>query len=225
MSALPNSTDLENPKVDLKAIDKLNTPNPDVAEVKFKYVESYMFRGMEFQQLAKYVKWKDDERDVYAEGHNGHVIGDWWPYPLGYQRDRAHAFIDRGTGGKAGVGAVSIVLGPGGGKNKGYENKDYGDKIFYLADNTDLMDLSFFGKNTAGTCIRVIRGANSKSIHAPPVGFRYDGLYKITVKIPIAGKSWYELERLENQKPMNKLHPTDEEVDEFYKQNSRIGVN
>ncbi|TGO28885.1 hypothetical protein BPAE_0021g00080 [Botrytis paeoniae] len=98
---LPNPTDLENPKVDLKTIEKLNIPNTDVAEVKFEYVKGYMFRGMEFQRgkpLAKYAEWKEDARDVYAEGHNGHVIGDWWPYPLGYQRDKAYASILRGIG-------------------------------------------------------------------------------------------------------------------------------
>ncbi|TGO39948.1 hypothetical protein BHYA_0045g00420 [Botrytis hyacinthi] len=75
---------------------------------------------------------------------------------------------------------------------------------------------------------RVIRGANSKSIHAPPVGYKYDGLYKITAKIPItekAGKYQYELARVENQKPMKKLRPTDEEIDEFYKQNSWLATN
>lgn len=75
----------------------------------------------------KYIKWKDSERGVYAEGHNGHVIGDWWPYTLGQQRDRAYAFTERGIGGKAGIGAVSIILGSGGGKNEGYEKIDKGD--------------------------------------------------------------------------------------------------
>ncbi|KAF7961149.1 hypothetical protein EAE96_000816 [Botrytis aclada] len=221
MSVLPNSSDVENPKVDLKTIDKLNSPNPGVADVKFEYVKGYMFRGMKFkrgEQPAAWGKWKGDERDVYAEDHNGHLIGSWWPYQLGYLRDRAHASILRGIGGKAGVGAVSIILGSGGGKKRAYENIDEGDRLEYCGDDTNLMDLSF-EKNMF---IRVIRGANSNSVHAPSVGYRYDGLYKITGKIPIAdkaGKYRYELARVGGQKPRNKLHPTDEEVDEFYNQN------
>ncbi|TGO54703.1 hypothetical protein BCON_0103g00140 [Botryotinia convoluta] len=186
-----------------------------------------MFRGMKLQrgkQPGYYVKWKDDARDVYAEGHNGHIIGDWWPYSLGYLRDRAHASILRGIGGKAGVEAVSIIVGSGGGKNKGYENIDNGNTLGYCGDDTDLMDLSL----EKGMLVRVIRGANSNSVHAPPVGYRHDGLYRITGKSPIpekAEKYRYELARVGNQKPMNKLHPTHEEVDEFYKQNGWLTVN
>ncbi|TGO28884.1 hypothetical protein BPAE_0021g00070 [Botrytis paeoniae] len=126
----------------------------------------------------------------------------------------------------AGVGAVSIIVGSGGGKYKGYENIDKGNHktLGYCGDDTNLMDLSF----EKVMWIRVIRGANSDSVHAPPVGYRYDGLYKITGKIPIpekAGKYRYELVRFGNQKPMNTLHPTDEEVDEFYKQNSWLTGN
>lgn len=86
------------------------------------------------------------------------------------------------------------------------------------------MDLSF-EKNT---WIRGIRGAHSDSVHAPPVGYRYDGLCKITAEIPIiekAGKYWYEFARVDKQKPMTKLHPTDEEIDEFYKQNSWLATS
>ncbi|TGO68041.1 hypothetical protein BOTNAR_0031g00280 [Botryotinia narcissicola] len=133
---------------------------------------------------------------------------------------------EREIGGKASVGVVSIILGSGGGKNEGYENiqKDDNKKFGYRGDDTDLMDLSF-GKNV---WILAIRGAHSDSVHAPPVCYRYDGLYKITAKIPIAektGKYWYELARVEEQKPMRELHPTDEEIDEFHKQNSWLATN
>ncbi|KAK8908982.1 hypothetical protein ACHAPF_004395 [Botrytis cinerea] len=221
MSAIPMSTILENPKVNLKAIDKLNLPNTGAAEVKFEYVKGYMFRGMKFQRSKpprNNQSWKDDARDPHTEGHNGHLIGDWWPYTISFQRDRAHGSILRGIGGKAGAGAVSIVVGSGGGK-KGYENIDNGNTLGYCGDETNLMDLSL----EKGMLIRVIRKAISNSDHAPPVGYRYDGLYKITGKNPIPekeGKYRYELVRVENQKPMNQLRPTAEEIDEFYKQDN-----
>ncbi|TEY85715.1 hypothetical protein BOTCAL_0013g00230 [Botryotinia calthae] len=221
MSAIPMSTIIENPKVDLKAIDRLNLPNTDAAEVKFEYVKGYMFRRMRFQRSKPpeyYKEWRKDERDPYTSGHNGHLIGDWWPYPISLIRDRAHGAILKGVCGKAGVGAVSIIVGSGGGK-KGYKNIDNGNTLGYCGDGTNLMDLSL----EKGISIRVIRGANSNSVHAPPVGYRYDGLYKITGKNPIPekeGKYRYELVRVENQKPMNKLRPTDEEIDEFNKQDS-----
>ncbi|KAF7953905.1 uncharacterized protein EAE97_001303 [Botrytis byssoidea] len=119
-----------------------------------------------------------------------------------------------GIGGKASVEVVSIILGSGGGKNEGYENIQKGDKFGYWGDDTDLMDLSF-EKNV---WILAIRGAHSDSVHAPPVFFRYVGLYKITGKFSIAEKAEkysYELARVEKQKSTKKLHPIDEEIDEF----------
>ncbi|KAJ8066541.1 hypothetical protein OCU04_005597 [Sclerotinia nivalis] len=181
-----------------------------------------MFRGIKFkkgQQPGYRATWVKDERSPHAEGHNGHVIGDWWPYRLCTMRDVVHGNLKNGICGKPDHGAVSILMGS---ENR-YKDIDNGDVIEYCGDKTNLMDLGF----ETGKLIRVIRGAKDGSIFAPSVGFRYDGLYKIESKekLPEKGYNRYKLVQDKNQKPIRMVHPTVDEMDEFIARNNWISSN
>ncbi|KAA8575553.1 hypothetical protein EYC84_004694 [Monilinia fructicola] len=208
----------QNPQVDVDAVNQLNLPAAET--LKLEYEKGYMYRGIRYsRKVPLYRKtWVQDQRSKWAEGHNGHLIGQWWPERLCALRDRAHGELQRGICGQTGVGAVSIYMGTG------YENRDNGDEIEYCGDGGDgltLMDLSL----ERGTLIRVLRAADAGSAWAPAVGVRYDGLYKIVGKEEMAkeeGKKQnyrYKLLRCENQKPFpfqgEDSRPTMEEKAEF----------
>ncbi|KAF7910613.1 uncharacterized protein EAF01_002123 [Botrytis porri] len=207
----------KNPKVEFEYIDHHNRPH--TATVPFVYQEGYMFRGTRKGKKGpppKYREdWVKDERSPYNEGHNGHLIGTWWPYMICAMRDMAHAHLRHGICGQEGRGATSIVLNNG--SKTGYENVDNGDEIKYCGDGNTLLDASM--KN--GMLIRVLRAANPHSNWAPLVGWRYDGLYRVVRKEKIPEKEgyWYILDRVDDQKPISRVHPTPQELAEYQEYN------
>ncbi|ESZ98946.1 hypothetical protein SBOR_0604 [Sclerotinia borealis F-4128] len=219
----------QNPPIDIESVNQLNLPEPPT--IKFEYQKDHMFRGLKLVKghtVAMRTSWKDDERSVYDEGHNGQMIGDWWPWLICALRDRAHGSINAGICGKKGVGAVSIYMGSASKKGYIYDNIDNGNTIEYCGSEagTPLMDLSF----EKGTLIRVLRAANDKSDWAPSIGYRYDGLYKIVskelIQVPEKDKELYryKMVRDKNQKPLRAhARPTIEETDEFEAKRAWLG--
>lgn len=101
---------------------------------------------------------------------------------------RLHAHKQAGISGTAREGADAIVL------NGGYpDDRDYGDLIIYtghggqdsrkrqVADQTldDPGNAGLVKSQLDGLPVRVIRGYEEDSPHAPEKGYRYDGLYRV----------------------------------------------
>lgn len=99
-----------------------------------------------------------------------------------------HRPLQAGISGSQNEGADSIVL------SGGYvDDVDNGDEIIYtghggrdLASGKQVVDQELTKQNLAltincqqGLPVRVIRGANHKSIFSPKIGYRYDGLYRV----------------------------------------------
>jgi len=109
-----------------------------------------------------------------------------------------------GISGASDEGADSIVL------SGGYEDdQDFGDEIIYTGHGgrdeqtkQQISDQLLTRGNLAlaysrlhGLPVRVIRGANHKSPFSPPVGYRYDGLYRVEDYWHDIGRSGYVIWR------------------------------
>jgi putative restriction endonuclease len=120
------------------------------------------------------------------------------------RRDLHDANVHRGLMRGIGARGESIVL------SGGYvDDKDYGDEIIYTGEggrdpNTGLQvsDQTLTGGNLAlynhyreGRPIRVSRGSNADSPHAPPTGYRYGGLYRIESVWSDIGRDGYKIWR------------------------------
>jgi putative restriction endonuclease len=106
-----------------------------------------------------------------------------------------------GINGAAQEGAESIVVAGA------YEDDmDYGDEIIYTGQggrhqqsgrqliHQDMVrgNLALVKSFETGRPVRVIRGANPHSAHAPEEGYRYDGLYQVRQYWSEVGKSgWW----------------------------------
>ena len=101
---------------------------PLFAPPVFRYIPGEMYRGIVLRKgktpsMSK--SWVPDERSKYNEGHNDHVVGQWWPLRICVLRDRAHGEIVAGICGNEEMGAVSICFG-----DNGYNNKDEGNVCY-----------------------------------------------------------------------------------------------
>lgn len=109
-----------------------------------------------------------------------------------------------GISGASDEGADSIVL------SGGYEDdQDFGDEIIYTGHGgrdeqtkQQISDQLLTRGNLAlaysrlhGLPVRVIRGANHKSPFSPPIGYRYDGLYRVEDHWHDIGRSRYVIWR------------------------------
>jgi len=138
----------------------------------------------------------------------GHIPG----YPPGSmfetRADLSYAGIHRpriaGICGSGREPAESIVL------SGGYEDdEDHGDEIIYTGHGgrdaetgKQMMHQTLTKGNLALACnkltglpVRVIRGTQLPSPHAPPVGYRYDGLYQVEDYWREQGKSGFSIWR------------------------------
>jgi putative restriction endonuclease len=102
---------------------------------------------------------------------------------------KLHAHNQAGISGTAKQGADAIVL------NGGYpDDRDYGDVLVYtghggqdsatkrqIADQTlaDAGNAGLVKSQLDGLPVRVVRGHEEDSPHAPEKGYRYDGLYRV----------------------------------------------
>ncbi|KAI9730707.1 MAG: hypothetical protein M1834_005676 [Cirrosporium novae-zelandiae] len=108
--------------------------------------------------------------------------GQWWPFQVCAIRDGAHGAIEAGIYGDLEKGAYSIVI-----SNDEYANIDEGDKITYCGTRNKDHNPTFYTRcmlisSATHNEIRVLRSfrLSSKNKYRPTLGFRYDGLYKIT---------------------------------------------
>lgn len=121
-------------------------------------------------------------------GDNGLTVGHWVPKVICLLRDGGHGAIQAGVYGNKESGAFSIIL-----TGTAYEKLDAGDrrgrKITYSGpgslDNEDPVKVKDSIGNTylqtsyqAQSNVRVFRGPSKQNV-SPPMGYRYDGLYKV----------------------------------------------
>ena len=146
-------------------------------------------------------------------GHiDGYPPGTTFANRMELYRAGVHRHTQAGIAGSQYVGADSIVL------SGGYEDDiDDGDTILYTGyggqdRNTrqQIADQKLEGWNMAlarsmhdNLPVRVIRGSNLDSPHAPPEGYRYDGIYRVVDYWKQQGESgffvWrYKLELIDN---------------------------
>ena len=122
----------------------------------------------------------------------GHVPGVSVGSAFGNRRELSAAGVHRplmaGISGAPDAGADSVVV------SGGYEDdEDRGDEVVYTghggrdpATGRQVADQRLERQNLAlarscldGRPVRVVRGAGGNPDHAPPVGYRYDGLYRV----------------------------------------------
>ncbi|QDS69624.1 hypothetical protein FKW77_008898 [Venturia effusa] len=154
-------------------------------------------------------------------GRNGCTVGDWWPQQIAVVRDGAHGHIMGGIAGTPNEGVWSILISGG---YKGLD-EDRGDTILYSGsgkgseDNTTDVPIVTRATKAMQTAyhlenqIRVIRSSRSDWRNAPNIGFRYDGLYKISRVLTSTNHNGgkyirFELKRLETEPPYNFSRPT-----------------
>jgi hypothetical protein len=136
---------------------------------------------------TKVLNAKLRKRSAKAFGHNGLQVGQWFPSQLVALFNGAHGSSQAGIYYGDGIGAYSIVI------SGTYEDldQDRGDTIFYSGSGshenskpdslpprtagTEALSISL----SSGKAVRVLRSGAGKSRHAPSVGLRYDGLYRV----------------------------------------------
>ena len=119
---------------------------------------------------------------------DGVTVGDTFANRHELHRDGVHRPTQAGISGSAYEGADSIVV------SGGYEDDaDFGDIIIYTghggrdpstgSQTSDQKltkgNMALAGNKMSGLPVRVIRGTNQASPHAPASGYRYDGLYRV----------------------------------------------
>ena len=127
---------------------------------------------------------------------------------------RVHVPVQAGISGSQAEGAESIVL------SGGYEDDaDYGDTIVYTGQGgrdprtgQQTHDQPFTRGNRAlalskqnGLPVRVVRGSRHGSLHSPPSGYSYDGLYSVEEYWHEPGKSGFEMWRFRLAKIPSKV--------------------
>ena len=143
----------------------------------------------------------------------GHILG----YPLGSmfetRADLSYAGVHTprraGIAGSGREAAESIVL------SGGYEDDlDHGDEIIYTGQGgrdreTGVQithqiltkgNLALVCSQQTGLPVRVVRGSQLQSPDAPPVGYRYDGLYRVVEHWCERGKSGWDVWRFRLRK-------------------------
>ncbi|MER5862490.1 YDG/SRA domain-containing protein [Kitasatospora sp. NPDC002040] len=135
-------------------------------------------------------------------GHiEGHPVGSQYRWRKEVSAAGVHAPLIAGIHGNASEGADSIVV------SGGYaDDRDYGDVIIYTghggqANGRQVRDQEIDASGNAGlvkselegNLIRVIRGANNHSEHAPSLGYRYDGLFRVESHHSKAGENGYRI--------------------------------
>lgn len=185
-------------------------------------------------------------------GHNGLVVGQWWPYRICALRDGAHGATQSGIAGSAKTGAYSVVVSgkpPSCPASSGsmltfivgeYDelDKDLKDILYYSdSDSNANLDpvnpiITHYTKALQQSRrddrpIRVLRTSAGRAEHCPSKGIRYDGLYRIiaegTAKNMKGGAYVrFKLMRETNQPDMDLSRPTQEEKEVFDRLKSSV---
>jgi len=129
------------------------------------------------------------------------LIGSTYPSRKSLVEAGVHGVLQQGIWTQNSI-ALGIVM------SGGYEDdEDYGDRIVYTGDGgrdpvtgVQIADQELTAGNRGlaaamdqGFAVRVIRGSNLKSKHAPASGFRYDGLFRIEDRDFTRGKAGFHV--------------------------------
>jgi hypothetical protein len=157
-------------------------------------------------------------------GANGLIVGDWWPRQIAALRDGAHGSKGGGISGTTNDGCYSVVV------SQLYEDidGDGGDEILYSSTRGKTMDDVRANKFTKALLrsvqtrkpVRVLRASGSKWKHAPRVGIRYDGVYRVVNSKEVdkgdeGAYMQFKLLRLPGQNPIHLARPTATEREQF----------
>lgn len=177
--------------------------------------ETDIMRGIEFGKGGESTKNNNGsvkpECRINARRHgNGDLLnGQWWPFQICAYRDGAHGVTQGGVYGSEDDGVYSCILSSGKGEYGTYPNEDYGNKVLYCGTDNKAAQPSTITKSLLASVgkkpVRLIRSHNLGSKYAPRVGFRYDGLYKITdweVLDPALQRHRFTLIRVPGQDPI-----------------------
>lgn len=169
-------------------------------------------------------------RDPKIYGSNGFANGQWYPLQLLALSHGAHGARQAGISGNSVTGAYSVVI-----SGQYHElDQDYGETVYYSGSNSHNNDnprtpapssggtLVLHASLSSGRPIRVLRSRADKSVWAPSVGIRYDGLYRVVeVRYPINRKGGmyeqFKLQREVGQLPIDRTRPTPNEIRDFEK--------
>ena len=169
------------------------------------------------------------KRDNKVYGHNGLEIGAWFPTRLVAIFRGAHNASQAGINSNGDSCAYSIVV-----SSYDHLDQDLGETLYYSGsgsmDNTDPRRPAPSSVGTQALHrslamekpVRVLRASGTSHRLAPPVGLRYDGLYKVVaVRTPLNAKGGqyeqFELRRMEGQGPLEvvRARPTMREQRDF----------
>ncbi|KAK4544273.1 hypothetical protein LTR36_004483 [Oleoguttula mirabilis] len=167
-------------------------------------------------------------RSSKVHGHNGIAVGTWYPRQLVALFRGAHGHQQAGITGDEKTGAFSIVV------SGQYDllDRDRGEYLYYSGshshDNESPNEpapsapgtLALHTSLETGEAVRVLRSHTGKSRHAPSVGLRYDGLYRVvSVSRPKNAKGGlyeqFKLERMGEQGEINQFRPNAREIRQF----------
>ncbi|KAA8912971.1 PUA-like domain-containing protein [Sphaerosporella brunnea] len=132
------------------------------------------------QSLDKSYPFK---RSASVAGHNGLVVGQWWPLQICAVRDGAHGATEGGIWADK-EAAVSIIISGG----SGYQDEDRLNTVWYSGTAGEgpglpsANTLAMMKAMDIGRPVRVLRSAKARSRYAPKEGLRYDGLYLVREK-------------------------------------------
>lgn len=143
------------------------------------------------RQRIKYelnYRYRDEQRDFRAYGHNGLTPGDWFPKGKIACFKGAHAGMMRGICGDAERGAYAISV-----SGQYEEDADEGELLYYSGEGSDKStnpneyprrktNDSLVASWQTRRPVRVLRsspGAGHQHHYSPPCGIRYDGLYEV----------------------------------------------
>lgn len=135
----------------------------------------------------------------------GFGLGSAWRTRQEVCDSKVHRQTQGGIVGTKASGAESLVV------SGGYEDdEDFGDEIIYTgaggndpATKKQIADQTLNQPGNAGLItsqleglpVRVVRGPDPRSAHAPASGFRYDGLYRVADHWSEVGKSGFRIWR------------------------------
>lgn len=133
-------------------------------------------------------RYRDEQRDFKAYGHNGLTPGDWFPRNVIARFKGAHAGLMRGICGDAERGAYAISV-----SGEYEEDRDEGDLLYYSGEGADkstnpnqfprrATNDSLVASWQTGRPVRVLRSSprdGHQHHYSPPCGTRYDGLYEV----------------------------------------------
>lgn len=173
-------------------------------------IEADAFRGDRKHVAEPLMKLGFDVIEISTDRTFGHIAGVQVGDLFANRIELSEAFVHRprmaGISGSGTSGADSIVV------SGGYiDDEDDGYRIVYTghggndaATKHQIADQVLEGGNLAlaiscdeGLPVRVSRGSRGESKFAPPIGFRYDGLYQVTRYWPDTGVDGFRIWRFE----------------------------